>query len=170
MIKPNPDQSKHLETATTRVMGTWVDFVNLRQETYADTRIPEMSIGTPLQDAERRDLTINALFYNINTRSIEDLTGSGLNDLARGVIRTPLDPLVTLKDDPLRALRAVRFSTRFGFTIHDGLMRALSTTDVHVRTPSPLLQIVRIHTPRQPSRHHTPNTPQCPTPAACTVH
>ena len=49
-------------------------------------------MGTPKQDAERRDLTINALFYNIHTKEIEDWTGQGVDDLQKGVIRTPLEP------------------------------------------------------------------------------
>ena len=77
-IKSNPDQSKHLETATLRVMGFELDFVNLRAEEYTDTRIPVMRIGTALEDAMRRDLTINALFYNLNRRTVEDFTGQGI--------------------------------------------------------------------------------------------
>ena len=47
-----------------------LDLVNLRSETYSDSRIPQMNIGTPMQDAERRDLTINSLFFNINTSEV----------------------------------------------------------------------------------------------------
>ncbi len=57
----------------------------------------------------RRDFTLNALFYNARTGEVEDFTGRGRADLAAGVLRTPLDPAVTLDEDPLRALRAVRF-------------------------------------------------------------
>ena len=52
----------------------------------------------PLQDAERRDLTVNALFYNLNTRTVEDFTGRGLADLRDGVLRTPLPPLETFRE------------------------------------------------------------------------
>ena len=51
-----------------------LDFVNLRKEIYTDSRIPEIEFGTPLEDAERRDLTINSLFYNINEQKVEDFT------------------------------------------------------------------------------------------------
>eukprot|EP00727_Mastigamoeba_balamuthi_P011784 m51a1_g7228 hypothetical protein (507) ;mRNA; r:24833-27447 len=127
VIRANPEQSKHLETATMRVPGGMsVDFVNLRAEEYADrsSRIPTVRRGTPLEDAQRRDLTINALFYNLHTREVEDLTGRGVSDLREGLIRTPLEPLVTLEDDPLRALRAVRFSARLGFPFDDALAAA----------------------------------------------
>ncbi|KAG9102807.1 CCA tRNA nucleotidyltransferase, mitochondrial [Ceratobasidium sp. 370] len=117
-IGKNPEQSKHLETARMKVLGHEVDFVNLRSETYAEnSRIPTMEIGTPLEDALRRDITINTLFYNIHTRSVEDFTEKGIEDLRNGVVRTPLAPLETFRDDPLRVLRCVRFSSRFGFKI-----------------------------------------------------
>ncbi|QRW00710.1 tRNA nucleotidyltransferase [Ceratobasidium sp. AG-Ba] len=125
-IGKNPEQSKHLETARMTVLGHEVDFVNLRSETYAeDSRIPIMKIGTPLEDALRRDITINALFYNIHTRSVEDLTEKGLDDLRNGIVRTPLAPLETFTDDPLRVLRCVRFSSRFGFTIVEEAQKAM---------------------------------------------
>ncbi|KAJ1666449.1 CCA tRNA nucleotidyltransferase, mitochondrial [Coemansia sp. RSA 1813] len=117
-INQNPERSKHLETATTTVLGLAVDFVNLRSETYnSDSRIPQMEFGTPTDDALRRDITINALFYNIHTRMVEDFTGKGLSDLRAGIVRTPLDPFTTFTDDPLRVLRVLRFASRFAFAI-----------------------------------------------------
>lgn len=94
VIQSNPDQSKHLETATMKVHGVWLDLVNLRSETYAeDSRIPEMTFGTAKEDAMRRDLTVNALFYNIHTATVEDLTGMGLEDLRKGIVRARGAPL-----------------------------------------------------------------------------
>ncbi|KAF8634454.1 hypothetical protein AX15_000898, partial [Amanita polypyramis BW_CC] len=111
-IAQNPDQSKHLETATLKVFDLDIDLVNLRNEEYAsDSRIPTQV------DALRRDITINSLFYNIHTRSVEDFTEKGLSDLASGIIRTPLPPKETFLDDPLRVLRCVRFAGRFGFSM-----------------------------------------------------
>lgn len=75
-------------------------------------------MGTPLEDALRRDFTINSLFYNINTKQVEDYTERGLSDIANRVIRTPLEPLITFTDDPLRVLRCFRFRARFNFDIH----------------------------------------------------
>lgn len=130
-IAANPDKSKHLETATVRIFGFDVDFVNLRSEDYAaDSRIPAMQFGTPLQDALRRDLTINALFYNINDAQVEDLTGTGLADLQNGFIRTPLEPRTTFIDDPLRVMRAIRFGTRFQYRFDDALVAAARLPDV----------------------------------------
>ncbi|KAL0950683.1 hypothetical protein HGRIS_007462 [Hohenbuehelia grisea] len=116
-ISMNPEQSKHLETATFRVLDRMLDVVNLRSEEYAgDSRIPnQVAFGTPLQDALRRDITINALFYNIHTRTVEDFTEKGLDDLRSGIVRTPLAPTETFHDDPLRVVRCIRFASRFGF-------------------------------------------------------
>ncbi|CAI5707903.1 unnamed protein product [Peronospora effusa] len=136
VIKANPEQSKHLETATMQIgheMG-WIDFVNLRAETYAseDHRIPMVTIGTPLQDAERRDFTMNSLFYNLATKQVEDFTGRGIEDLKKRRLRTPLDPRVTLLDDPLRVLRAVRFASRFHCTLEDELRAAAQLEEVRM--------------------------------------
>ncbi|CAD7060820.1 unnamed protein product [Tilletia caries] len=114
-IAANPEQSKNLETATANVFGLSLDFVNLRKEVYeGDTRIPIMSFGTAKEDAERRDITINSLFYN------------GLDDLASGIIRTPLPPHITFLDDPLRVLRCIRFAARFHYVVHPDIIACLS--------------------------------------------
>ena len=82
VIKANSDKSKHLETATIKVFDMFIDLVNLRCEEYADdSRVPQIRIGTPLEDALRRDLTINSMFYNVNEKKIEDFTGKGIDDL-----------------------------------------------------------------------------------------
>ena len=76
-IKINPDKSKHLETATLTLFGQNVDFVGLRHEVEytSESRNPAIISGTPEQDAFRRDITINSLFYNIHSGEIEDFTG-----------------------------------------------------------------------------------------------
>lgn len=134
VVLKNPEKSKHLETATMKVGKFWIDFVNLRAEEYTeDSRIPDlMRIGTAQEDAFRRDLTINALFYNINTGQVEDYTGRGFDDLKRGVIATPLPALTTLLDDPLRVLRSVRFAARLRFTMEESLRKAAKDERVRV--------------------------------------
>ena len=96
VIKANPEQSKHLETATVKFGPRLeVDMTNLRTETYAaGSRIPTVEMGTAEEDALRRDLTMNALFYNVSTEAVEDWTGRGLADLRGRVCRTPLSPEV----------------------------------------------------------------------------
>lgn len=129
VIKANPDQSKHLETAVLKIYGISIDFVNLRKETYSDSRIPDITPGTPEEDARRRDLTINSLFYNINDGEIEDFVG-GLEDLKKGIGRTPLDPIQTFIDDPLRILRAIRFAAKYNLDLNPGLIEAAKDEDV----------------------------------------
>ncbi|CAD26287.1 tRNA ADENILYL TRANSFERASE [Encephalitozoon cuniculi GB-M1] len=132
VIKDNPEKSKHLETAVVRINGFCVDFVNLRNETYSETRIPNVKPGTPQEDAFRRDLTINSLFYNLFTEEIEDYTGRGLEDIGRKVLATPLDPRTTLLDDPLRLVRIFRFHSKLGFTIDKKIDEALEDKRVKV--------------------------------------
>ncbi|KAK3380115.1 tRNA nucleotidyltransferase-like protein [Lasiosphaeria ovina] len=129
-VSRNPDKSKHLATTTTSLYGLDLDFVNLRKETYAaDSRNPTMEFGTAEEDALRRDATINAMFYNLHTGQVEDLT-SGLPDLAARLIRTPVDPLQTFRDDPLRVLRLVRFASRLDFTIDPDVGSVMSEPGV----------------------------------------
>lgn len=96
-----------------------VELVTARVESYApDSRKPDqVKPGTLADDARRRDFTINTLLQNLHTGEISDPLGRAYADLEARIIRTPTDPLVTLKDDPLRMLRGVRFASRFGFTI-----------------------------------------------------
>ena len=83
MVARNPDRSKHLETASVKIFGLDLDFVNLRKETYADdSRNPQMEFGTAQEDALRRDATVNALFYNLNKDEVEDFTG-GIKDMKK---------------------------------------------------------------------------------------
>ncbi len=133
VIQQNPEKSKHLETATAHIGKYSVDFVNLRTENYtSSSRVPIMTFGTPEEDAMRRDLTINSLFYNINTGYIEDYTSLGLQDIRDRVVRTPLPALTTLKDDPLRILRAIRFASRFDFTLSNDIIVSAMHPDVIV--------------------------------------
>ncbi|KAF1810506.1 hypothetical protein P152DRAFT_467879 [Eremomyces bilateralis CBS 781.70] len=130
-IAANPEKSKHLETTTTRVFGLDIDIVNLRKETYAeDSRNPQMEFGTPEDDALRRDATVNALFYNLNTSKVEDYTGRGLNDMEKKLIRTPLEPYQTFNDDPLRVLRLIRFASRLDYAIIPEVLEAMADESI----------------------------------------
>lgn len=120
-----------IDTATVHLGMFEIDLVNLRTDTYSDdSRIPVIEIGTPEQDAFRRDLTINALFFNVHKNTIEDFTGQGLDDLRNRLVRTPLPALTTLLDDPLRALRAIRFACRLQFNISPDLLLACTNDAV----------------------------------------
>lgn len=131
-IDINPAKSKHLETATTKLFGVEVDFVNLRSEEYSNhSRIPVTKFGTAEEDALRRDATLNALFYNIQMNRVEDFTGMGLQDLKNGILRTPLPPRQTFLDDPLRVLRLIRFASRYSFKIEDSVLKEMQDPEIN---------------------------------------
>jgi tRNA nucleotidyltransferase (CCA-adding enzyme) len=130
-IEANPEKSKNLETATTRIMGIDLDLVNLRKETYNEvSRNPQMEFGTAEEDAMRRDATVNAMFYNLHTCQVEDFTGRGHSDMAAKIIRTPLEPTQTFKDDPLRVLRLIRFASRLDYTIEPRTAMAMGHPEI----------------------------------------
>lgn len=113
-------------TAMVEVAGTKVEIVTARRESYArDSRKPVVQPGSYHDDALRRDFTVNTLMRSIFTDEISDPLNRGLADLDAKVLRTPLDPLVTFSDDPLRMLRAVRFRWSFGLKPAEGLYEAI---------------------------------------------
>lgn len=88
-----------------------VEMVAARSESYqSDSRKPDVEPATLHADGERRDFTINTLLADIATGQVHDILGTGLADLNQRILRTPLDPVQTFLDDPLRMLRAVRFA------------------------------------------------------------
>ena len=116
-------------TAMVRVEGADVEIVTARRESYEEsTRKPNVEPAGYEDDAARRDFTVNALMRNVHTGEFWDPLGIGLADLKKGVIRTPLDPEATFRDDPLRMLRAVRFVRRFGFEPATGLYESIRLT------------------------------------------
>ncbi len=86
---------------------------------YGDGRHPEGVVFTTAEgDAERRDFTVNALFYEVGSERVIDFVG-GVADIERKVLRAVGDPLERFEEDKLRVLRAVRFSTTLGFAIEE---------------------------------------------------
>jgi len=124
-VDANTEANKHLESAILPISGKAVDFVQLRRETYDDeSRNPEIEVGvTAAEDAMRRDLTINALFYNLNTKKVEDYV-NGLEHLENRVAVTPVDPIRTFLEDPLRILRVIRFAARFKLSLKPDIIEA----------------------------------------------
>ena len=133
LVEEDAEKSKHLAVAKMKLFGLEVDLVNLRTETYAAaSRTPvTQEVGTAEQDAMRRDATVNALFYNIHTGLVEDFTGKGLQDMEKKLLRTPLEPVKTFEDDPLRVLRLIRFSSRLGFEIDAEAQQAMKLDSIH---------------------------------------
>ena len=110
-----------------------IECVMTRGEKYIDSgsRNPVTEFAPIMEDASRRDLTINALYYNISKKKVEDLMGCGVQDIRDGVLRVPMEMVSeqmvdqTFIDDPLRILRVVRFHTKLGFKISDETFNAM---------------------------------------------
>jgi tRNA nucleotidyltransferase/poly(A) polymerase len=110
--------------------GLVADFVMARKEIgyIPGTRKPILELGTLEDDLLRRDFTLNAMAEDEDGNLI-DLFG-GLKDLKDGMLRTPLDPMITMMDDPLRILRALRFSITKGFTIDLDIWSAMLQPEI----------------------------------------
>lgn len=119
---------KNFGTAMLRWQDYEVEFVGARKESYnQDSRNPVVAPGTLLEDQQRRDFTINTMAIRLNKSGWGELIDGlgGREDLAHGLIRTPLDPGITFSDDPLRMMRAIRFATQLQFAIDPSTLAAI---------------------------------------------
>ena len=117
---------KIIEVSTFRAKPTQAEFDGVASPNAEDLLIVRDNVfGTSEEDALRRDLTINGLFYDVERGRVLDFVGSGLSDLEARLIRSIGDPEIRLREDPVRILRAVRFSVRLGFQIEAGTWDAM---------------------------------------------
>jgi len=116
-------------TAMLNLFEHKLEFVGARTEQYApDSRKPEVTSADLAADLLRRDFTINALAMRIQPENFGEIMDplNGREDLQRKLIRTPLNPEETFREDPLRIMRAIRFVTQLKFDLDNATFRALS--------------------------------------------
>ena len=101
-----------------------VEISNFRKDTSCDGRHAEVSVGTIVEDAHRRDFTVNALYINTQTGEVEDPTGQGLFDVNHRILRFVGKPKDRIREDYLRGWRAMRFAQR-GFTLEPRSLQAV---------------------------------------------
>jgi putative nucleotidyltransferase with HDIG domain len=140
-FKPMPPVSlfKTFGTAQVKFADIEIEFVGARKESYArDSRKPQVSPGTIEDDQNRRDFTINALAIELSTTHFGNIVDpfGGLKDIEAKILRTPLAAEKTFDDDPLRMMRAIRFSTQLHFDITPATMLAIQKMADRIRIVS----------------------------------
>ena len=118
-------QGERFGTVGLRVGDVTMEITTHRAEAYvSDSRKPVVRFSTELaEDLARRDFTVNAMAVDVADGTLHDPFG-GRADLEARILRTPLDPVESFSDDPLRMLRAARFLSRYELASAEGLVEA----------------------------------------------
>jgi tRNA nucleotidyltransferase (CCA-adding enzyme) len=127
--QPKVQVFKNYGTAMLRYKEMDIEFVGARKESYThDSRNPLVENGTLNDDQERRDFTINAMAFSLNSDNFGDLLDpfNGITDLENKILKTPLNPNITYSDDPLRMMRAIRFATQLNFEIESESLSSIT--------------------------------------------
>ncbi len=121
------DIGRAFGTIGARIGEHTVEITTYRSDAYdGETRKPVVEFGDSLEgDLVRRDFTVNAMALRVPELKLVDPSG-GVEDLVTGTLRTPIEPAVSFGDDPLRMLRAARFSAQLGFRVEEGTREAMA--------------------------------------------
>lgn len=126
---------KNFGTAMLNFNDYEVEFVGARKESYQrGSRKPIVEDGTLEDDQNRRDFTINAMALSLQSNNFGTLIDpfNGMEDLQKKILKTPLNPDITYSDDPLRMMRAIRFSAQLNFTIDEASLASISKNKTRI--------------------------------------
>jgi len=118
---------KNFGTANFNYKYYKLEFVGARKESYdRKSRNPIVEEGSFDDDISRRDFTINSIAVSLNKEDFGNVIDkfNGIEDIRKKLIKTPIDPLITLNDDPLRILRAFRFASQLKFSVDNSIIEA----------------------------------------------
>ena len=129
--------NKNIEVSTARSLPKNRFLAKTTSDLYLKS---DNQYGTFKEDAARRDFTINALFFDVRNETIIDYTG-GFDHISEKVIKAIGDPDISLPEDPVRMLRAVKFASLLSFTIDPVLLKSIRKHKKYIRKAS----IFRLH-------------------------
>ncbi len=135
-LKNQPTIYKNFGTAAFCYKGYEIEFVGSRSESYNfKSRNPTVKPGSLDDDLNRRDFTINSIGICLNQENWGEIIDkfNGLKDINNKLIKTTIDPLKTFSDDPLRMLRAIRFSCQLNFKIDQKSIEGIKLERIRIK-------------------------------------